>query len=58
LRNRLLFSIFIALLLSLAGGPSPIGTRAKIEAEMQAAIAVGARFARNAFEGVAYCFPC
>jgi two-component system, NarL family, sensor histidine kinase UhpB len=52
LRNRLLFSIFITLLLSLLAGAAFTYWHAleKIETEMQAAIAVGGRFAHNAVD--------
>jgi two-component system, NarL family, sensor histidine kinase UhpB len=52
LRNRLLFSIFITLLLSLVAGAAFTywHALAKIETEMQAAIAVGGRFAHNAVD--------
>ena len=52
LRNRLLFSIFLTLLLSLAAGAAFTYWHAvaKIETEMQAAIAVGGRFAHNAVD--------
>ena len=52
LRNRLLFSIFITLLLSLAAGGAFTYWHAveKIETEMSAAIAVGGRFAHNAVD--------
>ena len=52
LRNRLLFSIFITLLLSLVAGSAFTYWHAlkKIETEMNAAIAVGGRFAHNAVD--------
>ena len=52
LRSRLLFSIFGTLLLSLAAGAAFTYWHAvkKIETEMQAAIAVGGRFAHNAVD--------
>ncbi len=52
LRSRLLFSIFITLLLSLAAGAAFTywHALAKIETEMQAAIGVGGRFAHNAVD--------
>jgi len=52
LRNRLLFSIVLTLLLSLAAGAAFTYWHAleKIETEMQAAIAVGGRFAHNAVD--------
>ncbi len=52
LRNRLLFSIFITLLLSLMAGAAFTYWHAvaKIETEMQAAIAVGGRFGHNAVD--------
>ena len=52
LRSRLLFSIFLTLLLSLAAGATFTYWHAvkKIETEMQAAIAVGGRVARNAVD--------
>jgi two-component system, NarL family, sensor histidine kinase UhpB len=52
LRSRLLFSIFGTLLLSLAAGATFTYWHAvkKIETEMQAAIAVGGRFAHNAVD--------
>jgi len=52
LRNRLLFSIFITLLLSLVAGGAFTYWHAvkKIETEMSAAIAVGGRFAHNAVD--------
>jgi two-component system sensor histidine kinase UhpB len=52
LRNRLLFSIFLTLLLSLLAGAAFTYWHAleKIETEMQAAIAVGGRFAHNAVD--------
>lgn len=52
LRSRLLFSIFITLLLSLAAGGAFTYWFAlkKIETEMNAAIAVGGRFAHNALD--------
>ena len=52
LRNRLLVSIFATLLLSLiAGGAFTYWHAvAKIETEMNAAIAVGSRIARNAVD--------
>jgi two-component system, NarL family, sensor histidine kinase UhpB len=52
LRSRLLFAIFGTLLLSLAAGAAFTYWHAvkKIETEMQAAIAVGGRFAHNAVD--------
>jgi two-component system, NarL family, sensor histidine kinase UhpB len=52
LRNRLLFSIFITLLLSLVAGSAFTYWHAlqKIETEMSAAIAVGGRIAHNAVD--------
>jgi len=52
LRNRLLISIFLTLLLSLLAGAAFTYWHAleKIETEMQAAIAVGGRFAHNAVD--------
>jgi two-component system, NarL family, sensor histidine kinase UhpB len=52
LRNRLLFSIVLTLLLSLAAGAAFTYWHAvdKIETEMQAAVAVGGRFAHNAVD--------
>jgi two-component system sensor histidine kinase UhpB len=52
LRNRLLFSIFITLLLSLVAGSAFTYWHAveKIETEMRAAIAVGGRIAHNAVD--------
>jgi len=52
LRSRLLFSIFVTLLLSLVAGATFTYWHAvkKIETEMQAAIAVGGRVARNAVD--------
>ncbi len=52
LRNRLLFAIFLTLLLSLAAGSAFTYWHAvkKIETEMQAAIDVGGRIARNAVD--------
>ncbi len=52
LRNRVLFSIFITLLLSLVAGGAFTYWHAlkKIETEMSAAIAVGGRFAHNAVD--------
>jgi len=52
LRSRLLFAIFGTLLLSLAAGAAFTYWHAvkKIETEMQAAIAVGGRFAHNALD--------
>lgn len=54
LRNRLLFSIFITLLLSLVAGGAFTYWHAvkKIETEMTAAIAVGGRIAHNAVDDV------
>jgi two-component system sensor histidine kinase UhpB len=52
LRNRLLFSVFATLLLSLLAGGAFTYWHAvkKIETEMQAAVAVGGRIARNAVD--------
>jgi two-component system, NarL family, sensor histidine kinase UhpB len=52
LRNRVLFSIFITLLVSLAAGGAFTYWHAlkKIETEMSAAIAVGGRFTHNAVD--------
>ena len=52
LRNRLLFSIFLTLLVSLAAGAAFTYLHAveKIETEMDAAIAVGGRIVHNAVD--------